>query len=178
MASANREVASSRTAIPRAGGHAKIFAKSLVAERGGTRVQVVLRKTFGTEISWRNLSMAQNPPLIHVDPTSTIASPPSDLGPAGQRLWNAIMTEYDVSDAGGRALLEQIAFAYERAERLRAGIDRDGEIVRGRAGMLREHPGLKGELAARSFICRSLQRLGVNLESIARVGRPSSSSTR
>ena len=121
--------------------------------------------------------MAKNPPLSVVDPTSTIASPPSNLGPAGQKIWQSVLTDYEISDAGGLALLEQVAFAYERAERLRVEIDRDGEIIRGRNGM-REHPGLRGELAARSFICRSLQRLGVNLEAVSRVGRPSSLSAR
>jgi hypothetical protein len=121
--------------------------------------------------------MAKNSPLTLVDPASTIAPPPANLGAAGTKLWQSIMTDYDISDSGGLALLEQVAFAYERAERLRAEIDKDGEIVRNRNGM-REHPGLRGELAARSFVVRSLQRLGVNLEAVGRVGRPSSSSTR
>src|SRR5262249_22304832 len=121
--------------------------------------------------------MTKNPALSIVNPTSTIASPPSNLGPAGLRLWQSVLTDYDIADAGGLALLEQICFAYERAERLRAEIDRDGEIISGRNGM-REHPGLRGELANRSFVARSLQRLGVNLEAISRVGRPSSLSAR
>jgi hypothetical protein len=119
--------------------------------------------------------MVKNPPLTLVDPTSTFTSPPPNLGSVGQKLWQSVLTDYEISDAGGLALLEQIAFAYERAERLRVEIDRDGEIVRGRNG-IREHPGLRGELAARSFVARSLQRLGVNLEAVGRVGRPSSSS--
>src|SRR5215472_9148101 len=114
--------------------------------------------------------MAKNPALSIVDPTLSIAPPPANLGPAGLRLWRSVLTDYDIADAGGLALLEQIAFAYERAERLRVEIDRDGEIVRGRNG-IREHPGLRGELAARSFICRSLQRLVVNLEAVSRIGR-------
>jgi len=121
--------------------------------------------------------MAKNPPLSLVDPTSTIVPPPANLGLVGQKLWQSVLTDYDISDAGGLVLLEQIAFAYERAERLRVEIDRDGEIIIGRSGK-REHPGLKGELAARSFVCRSLQRLGVNLEAVSRVGRPSSLSGR
>jgi hypothetical protein len=112
------------------------------------------------------------PPLTAVNLPSTAPKPPANLGPAGAGLWRSIMSEYDVSDAGGQALLEQAAAAYDRAERLRVEIDRDGEIVRGRTGM-REHPGLRGELAARSFICRTLQRLGINLEAVRMTpGRP------
>ena len=117
--------------------------------------------------------MAKNPsaepPLSIVNLASTIPKPPANLGSAGATLWRSIMAEYDISDAGGQALLEQAALAYDRAERLRVEIDRDGEIVRGRTGM-REHPGLKIELASRRFVCRTLQRLGINLE----VVRPAS----
>jgi hypothetical protein len=109
--------------------------------------------------------VAKHPELTIVNPTSSISKPPTNLGPAGVALWHSIMTEYDVSDAGGRALLEQAAMAYDRAERLRIEIDRDGEIIRGRTGM-REPPGLRAELAARAFICRTLQRLGINLEAV------------
>jgi hypothetical protein len=105
------------------------------------------------------------PPLSIVNLPSSIPKPPPNLGEAGATLWRSIMAEYDIPDAGGQALLEQAASAYDRAERLRVEIDRDGEIVRGRTGM-REHPGLKIELASRSFVCRTLQRLGINLEAV------------
>jgi phage terminase small subunit len=113
--------------------------------------------------------VAQNPaakpsPNV-VNYASSVPKPPKNLGPAGTRLWRAILAEYDIPDAGGLALLEQAAFAYERAERVRAQIDAEGEIVRTERGV-REHPGLKIELASRSFVVRTLQRLGINLEAI------------
>jgi hypothetical protein len=37
---------------------------------------------------------------------------------------------------------------------------------------MREHPGLKHELAARSFVVRTLARLGLDVEAIKPVGRP------
>jgi hypothetical protein len=112
------------------------------------------------------------PPLSIVPPSvSTIPDPPANLGPAGVTLWRSIMAEYDIADAGGRALLEQACLASDRAERLRAEIDKDGEIIRTRAGP-REHPGLRAELAARAFITRTLTRLGLNVEPIRPIGRP------
>jgi hypothetical protein len=111
------------------------------------------------------ISVGKHPDLSVVNLSATISQPPANLGSAGANLWRSIMAEYDISDAGGRALLEQAAMAYDRAERLRIEIDRDGEIIRGRTGM-REHPGLRAELAARAFICRTLQRLGINLEAV------------
>jgi hypothetical protein len=112
-------------------------------------------------------------PATVVDLASTSSAPPANLGEAGIRFWESITAEYDISDAGGRALLEQAAFAYDRAERLRALIDRDGEIFQGANGP-REHPGLRGELAARALVCRTLQKLGINLEPVRlSSGRPS-----
>jgi hypothetical protein len=83
-----------------------------------------------------------NPSVSIVPPSaSTMSDPPANLGSAGANLWRSIMTDYDISDAGGLALLEQAALACDRAEKLRAEIDTDGEIIRGRNGP-REHPGL------------------------------------
>jgi hypothetical protein len=39
---------------------------------------------------------------------------------------------------------------------------------------LRDHPLLKHELAARGFITKSLHRLGLDVEPIGRIGRPTS----
>jgi hypothetical protein len=51
-------------------------------------------------------------------------------------------------------------------------IDRDGELIPTRSG-LKEHPGLKGELANRAFVSRTLQRLGLDVEPVRPdVGRP------
>jgi hypothetical protein len=61
--------------------------------------------------------------------------------------------------------------ALDRAEELAAVIDNDGPTIMIR-GVLREHPLLKGELANRAFLCRCLQRLGLNFESLKGVGRP------
>ena len=63
------------------------------------------------------------PSLSVVNLPSSAPKPPANLGPAGVNLWRSIMAEYDISDAGGQALLEQAAAAYDRAERLRVEID-------------------------------------------------------
>ena len=121
--------------------------------------------------------MAKNPddkpPLSLVNLTATLPKPPAKLGPAGATFWQSIMAEYIIEDRASQALLEQAAFAYDRAERLRAEIDRDGEIIHGRNGM-REHPGLRAELAARAFVVRTLARLGLHFEPTRPAsGRPS-----
>jgi hypothetical protein len=60
--------------------------------------------------------------------------------------------------------------ALHRAEALAAAVVRDGEIVRTPMGA-RLHPAVKEELAARSFVCRTLQKLGLNFEPL-RTTRP------
>jgi hypothetical protein len=81
------------------------------------------------------------------------------------------MTEYEIQDSGGLEMLLQACAALDRAENLRLEIDRDGEVIRAR-GTVRDHPGLKHELANRAFVVRTLSRLGLNFESVKPVGRP------
>jgi hypothetical protein len=104
--------------------------------------------------------------------SSTPAPPKSKFGEAGQALWDLITNEFDISDAGGIALLEQICHAQDRVEQLSAQIAADGAVVYIK-NVPKSHPALRDELGNRSFITRNLQRLGVNVEAIKPQGRPS-----
>ena len=68
-------------------------------------------------------------------------------------------------------MLAQACAMLDRAEELREQIDGDGAVVKLKFG-LRDHPALKHELAARAFVVRTLARLGLDVEPIGRVGRP------
>jgi hypothetical protein len=117
--------------------------------------------------------MSKEPALTIVDPTKpTSSSTPANLGEAGASLWQSIMAEYRIDDAGGREMLLQICAAADSAADYAAIIANDGPVVRtGR--VLKDHPLLKHELAARSFIVRSLHRLGLDIEPTRdSVGRP------
>jgi Phage terminase, small subunit len=82
------------------------------------------------------------------------------------------MREYDIQDAGGIEMLAQACQALDRAESLREEIDRDGEVIRVR-GTIKDHPALRHELACRSFVVRTLSRLGLNFEPVRpSAGRP------
>ena len=99
--------------------------------------------------------------------------PSRTLGQAGANLWARITAEYDLSDSGGAELLCLICQSLDRAESLRAQIDREGEIVTTKDGNRRDHPALRHELGNRSFIAKGLAKLGLNLETPVRgVGRP------
>ena len=101
----------------------------------------------------------------------TSLSPPATLGETGGNLWQTIMTEYDIRDSGGREMLRQTCEAADRVDEFAAIIKRDGPVVSTKYGP-KDHPLIKHELAARSFVVRSLHRLGLDVEPIRSVGRP------
>ena len=98
-------------------------------------------------------------------------NPPRKLGPAGENLWFRVQREYAIGDVGGVELLMQACLAADRADELAAIIDQDGARSVTKTGP-RDHPCLKHELAARAFIVRTLQRLGITDEVIKPVGHP------
>lgn len=98
-------------------------------------------------------------------------APPAHLEETGLRLWRHVMEQYRLEDAGGLEMLAQAATAADRAERCRAAITADGEVVYTKTGP-RDHPLLKHETAARALAVRTLTRLGLDLEPIKAVGRP------
>jgi hypothetical protein len=89
-------------------------------------------------------------------------APPPGLGEAGTKLWHAIHADYVIDDAGGLEMLAQICGAADRVAEYAAAIARDGPTVRTKIGV-RDHPLLRHELAAQSFIVRSLHRLGLDI---------------
>lgn len=115
--------------------------------------------------------IGKQPPLTVVKPATIGNEPPRKLGHHGMTLWNAVQAEYRIVDIGGREILAQICAAEDTAESCADQVKADGPVIMTKSGM-REHPALKHELAARAFICRNLQRLGLNLETIKPVGRP------
>jgi hypothetical protein len=116
---------------------------------------------------------SKKPPLTLVGSATTGNAPPRKLGEHGLSLWNTVHAEYQIDDRGGIEILTQICAATDRVEALAAQINADGETIRSRTGTLKAHPCLRDELALRSFICCSLERLGLNIEGLKpSVGRP------
>jgi hypothetical protein len=110
--------------------------------------------------------------VVQPDQASNPAAPPANLGPAGLSLWTDIVRAYEFGDRASYETLAQACFAADRAERCRAQIDQDGELVRGRNGV-REHPLLRTEIASRAFVVRVLAKLGLDLEPLHQgPGRP------
>jgi hypothetical protein len=116
--------------------------------------------------------MAKNPLSLVPNPRGSAPNPPRPLGDHGKALWARVTSEYDVSDAAGIAMLGEACVMLDRAEELAAEIKADGPVIRIR-GQIKDHPALKHELAARAFVCRTLQRMGLNYEPLRSTpGRP------
>jgi hypothetical protein len=103
---------------------------------------------------------------------TSFPQPKRKLGKHGLSLWNDVQSEYEVEDRAGLELLTQACIALDRAERLAEAIEREGEIVHTAKGEIRVHPGIKLELGCRSFVAKTLQKLGLNWEPVRGVGRP------
>jgi hypothetical protein len=114
---------------------------------------------------------SDRPPLTVVGPASSGISPPRKLGQHGMSLWNTIQAAYQIDDVGGIEVLAQICAAQDRVEALAERISADGEVIHTRNGP-KAHPALRDELQCRSFIVRTLERLGLNVETIKPIGRP------
>jgi len=104
------------------------------------------------------------------DPALTSVQPRRKLGEVGSSLWQSIQSEYKIDDAAGIELLTQCCEASDRIGCLAAKIDSDGAVIASKTGP-KIHPAVKEELALRSFVVRTLQALGLNLEPVrGRVG--------
>ena len=102
----------------------------------------------------------------------TPSDPPATLGEAGATLWRAIMAEYKIEDSGGLAMLEQACRAADRAKECSDIIAADGSMISTKHGP-KDHPLLRHELAARSFVVRTIARLGLDVEPVrSGPGRP------
>lgn len=119
----------------------------------------------------------QKPPLklVGATTTSTAANPfqpPLNLGTSGASAWTSIQNEYQISDAGGLELLNQMCAALDDITSYDEIISHDGIVIRTKTGT-RAHPLLKEKLSLRAFVTRTIQRLGLNIEVVRPTsGRP------
>lgn len=118
------------------------------------------------------MTKSKNLQIVSPEPFAIDDHPPN-LGEHGLALWRDVQRQYAMTDAGGCEMLRQACQSADRAAALRDQIDRDGVLLRTKTGV-RDHPLLKHEIAARSFVVRTLARLGLDLEPVrSGPGRPS-----
>jgi len=115
-------------------------------------------------MSVKKLELVQAPGTDH-------PSPPRPLGKDGMAMWTHIQGEYSVTDSGGMQMLHLACAAIDRIGELAARIADDGVVLRSKAGV-KAHPLLRDEMAAFAFVCRTLHRLGLDVEAVKPLGRP------
>ena len=109
--------------------------------------------------------MKKSPELSIVGPASgrDPLAPPPELAEAGTRLWNDLHRDYEITDASGLAMLHQICCTVDKVAEYSAAIERDGAVLRVKGGALRDHPLIRHVLNGRSFVIRSLHKLGLDI---------------
>jgi len=117
--------------------------------------------------------MVKKPPFQLIQgAVAVMPEPPGSLGPAGLALWRSIQGQYQIGDAGGLAILEQVCGAVDRIAQYAQIIDEQGPVIVTKAGM-REHPLVKAEIATRALVGRLISRLGLDIEALRPLpGRP------
>jgi hypothetical protein len=98
--------------------------------------------------------------------------PPPDLKQAGRDLWVSVVREFEVDDAGSRAVLFEACAAADMVAACREQIAREGLTVPTRNG-IRDHPLTRTLLMSQSFMSRTLIRLGAVDTPKNPTGRPS-----
>jgi len=115
--------------------------------------------------------MSKKPPKLTLVGADTVANPPPRaLGKAGLALWIGVTAENVFEDCAGREMLCAACQALDTAELCAEQIAADGPVIR-KGGTVREHPALRAELANRSFVVRTLSRLGLDAEPLRAIGR-------
>jgi hypothetical protein len=120
--------------------------------------------------------MKNAPELTVIGPASgrNPIPPPEGLGEAGSKLWTDLHHDYVIDEASGLEMLRQICCTADKVAEYSDTIDRDGAILRTKAGV-KEHPLIRHVQTGRSFIVRSLHKLGLDIVTPrTEVGRPAS----
>ena len=103
---------------------------------------------------------------------ATGPQPLTTLGKAGRTLWDQVSSEFDISGVETRTLLSQVCESADRLARIRAAIDKTGEVIITRTGLPKANPAMQAEIAFRNFIVRTLARLGLQSPPGRGSGRP------
>lgn len=91
----------------------------------------------------------------------------------GTKLRKKLLNEFDISDIGGREILERAIESFVRMRCAEEIIDREGLTTQNRFGETKEHPSLNTERKARAQFLLAIKQL--NLDIIPpnyRIGRP------
>jgi hypothetical protein len=87
---------------------------------------------------------------------------PADAGPAGRRLWRAVLTDFELAEHE-MSLLRQAARAADLCEQLQKIVDEQGPLATNRLGDEKPHPALVELRQQRLVLARLIVALRVPL---------------
>ena len=90
--------------------------------------------------------------------------PPIHLRKAAKRLWNDLMSDYEIDDAAGLALLQTACEAFQRCDDARRMIRREAAVITDRFGQPKPHPAVTIERDSRAQLIAALRALKLEPE--------------
>src|SRR5262245_43944814 len=90
--------------------------------------------------------------------------PPSHLGKDGKLIWDQLVGEFGITDAGGLTLVTTVGECKDRLTEAQALIKQHGAVIVTPSGHMRPNPALKVEVDARNGMLAALRMLNLDIE--------------
>ncbi len=98
---------------------------------------------------------------------------PRHFSKEAKGLWKNILSEYDIEDSAGLAILQTALEAFDRLKEAQKEIERNGMTMRDRWGQVKPNPLLPVERDSRAQFLQGLKALNLDLEPLRdTIGRP------
>jgi phage terminase small subunit len=108
---------------------------------------------------------------VNSDPKET-----AGLSAEARRWWANIRKEYEITDAGGLAIITAAAEAFDMARKAQDLVLKEGMALPDRFWQMKPHPAVMIELNARSQMLAALKQLHLDVEPLkSSAGRPAGS---
>ena len=89
---------------------------------------------------------------------------PAHLSKEAKRIWKDLIDEYGIQDVAGLKILRTSLESFDRAQKAREEIDRDGMTIADKFGQIKVHPLLAIERDSRAAFLSGLKALNLDLE--------------
>ena len=90
--------------------------------------------------------------------------PPSHLGKDGKQIWEQLVSEFGIADAGGLTLVTTIGECLDRMREAQELIKKHGAVMQTPTRHMRPNPALKVEVDARNGMLAALRMLNLDIE--------------
>ena len=97
---------------------------------------------------------------------------PKHLKPDGRKLYRDLVSEYQITDAAGLALVTTACECLDRMRAAQVAIEQHGEVVTDRYGQVKVNPAATLEKDSRAGMLAALKALNLDLEPLKEIGRP------